>query len=200
MLGGEAAQAHHATRDAEAARRKPFVGVCDAVPGDTSWPGGLIARHMSAIVDRLTAGQGAPCATRMEDNATLTALARGAQAGRLDAARTAVRLTAPNLDRAAPEQTAAEAPTADSGGFGPPSRGPLMDEFLSRTLLLSKGDPSVLLARPIGAGLLALAVVPIAGPSVPAVRRKREDALHAGWARRAHGAPRAGWERAVERA
>ena len=38
--------------------------------------------------------------------------------------------------------------------------GPMMEEFLRRALLLSKGDPMVLVTRPISAVMLGLAVVP----------------------------------------
>ena len=33
--------------------------------------------------------------------------------------------------------------------------GPMMEEFLRRALLLSRGDPTVLVTRPISAGMLA---------------------------------------------
>ena len=40
--------------------------------------------------------------------------------------------------------------------------GPLMEENLRRAMLLSRGDPTVFLTRPISATLLALGVVAIA--------------------------------------
>ena len=46
------------------------------------------------------------CTTQMEDNATLTALRRGADAGRLDFDRVAVLRTASNFDREPPGKTA----------------------------------------------------------------------------------------------
>jgi TctA family transporter len=52
--------------------------------------------------------------------------------------------------------------------------GPLMEEYLRRALILSRGDPMVFLTRPISGSMLALAV--IAGVLVlrPAVSKKRE--------------------------
>jgi TctA family transporter len=55
--------------------------------------------------------------------------------------------------------------------------GPMMEEFLRRTLLFSKGDPSVLMTRPISAVLLLLAVALLIAVILPSVRRKREEAF-----------------------
>ncbi|MDZ4165235.1 MAG: tripartite tricarboxylate transporter permease, partial [Smithellaceae bacterium] len=55
--------------------------------------------------------------------------------------------------------------------------GPLMEEYLRRALLLSRGDPTVFLQRPISATLLALAVLALAAASIPALYKKREEAF-----------------------
>ncbi|RYX96880.1 MAG: tripartite tricarboxylate transporter permease [Comamonadaceae bacterium] len=55
--------------------------------------------------------------------------------------------------------------------------GPMMEENLRRTLLLSRGDWSVLLSRPISAGLLATAVLLIIVVALPSVKAKREEAF-----------------------
>ena len=55
----------------------------------------------------------------MEDNATLTALRRGADAGLLDFGRVTVLRTASNFDREPPGKTPIESLTAESGGFVP---------------------------------------------------------------------------------
>jgi putative tricarboxylic transport membrane protein len=52
--------------------------------------------------------------------------------------------------------------------------GPLLEEFLRRSLIISRGDPSVFLTRPISAGLLALAALALVVAVLPSVRRKRE--------------------------
>lgn len=52
--------------------------------------------------------------------------------------------------------------------------GPLLEENLRRALLISRGDPSVFLTRPISAVLLLLAVVALVVTALPAIRRKRE--------------------------
>jgi len=55
--------------------------------------------------------------------------------------------------------------------------GPMMEENLRRALLLSRGDWSVLVTRPLSAGLLAAAVVMLAVVLLPAIRRGREKAF-----------------------
>jgi len=55
--------------------------------------------------------------------------------------------------------------------------GPMMEEFLRRALLLSKGDPSVLLTRPISGVMLALAAVLLALVLLPSFSKTREVAF-----------------------
>jgi putative tricarboxylic transport membrane protein len=55
--------------------------------------------------------------------------------------------------------------------------GPMMEEYLRRALLISLGDPAVLLASPISAGFLIAAAVLLASIAVPAIRSQREAAL-----------------------
>ncbi len=55
--------------------------------------------------------------------------------------------------------------------------GPLMEEFLRRTLLLSQGDPSVLLARPISAVLLIGAAGILLTVLLPTFSRTRAEAF-----------------------
>jgi len=55
--------------------------------------------------------------------------------------------------------------------------GPLMEEYLRRALLLSRGDPMVFLQRPISATLLALAVLALLLACIPALYKKREEAF-----------------------
>ncbi|MEA3535858.1 tripartite tricarboxylate transporter permease [Rhizobium sp. CC-YZS058] len=58
--------------------------------------------------------------------------------------------------------------------------GPMMEEFLRRTLLFSKGDPSVLFTRPLSAGLLLIAAIMLLVVVLPSVRKKREEAFQEG--------------------
>jgi putative tricarboxylic transport membrane protein len=58
--------------------------------------------------------------------------------------------------------------------------GPMMEEFLRRALILSDGDPGVLLTEPLSAVLLAISVALLATVLVPAIRRKREETFVAG--------------------
>jgi putative tricarboxylic transport membrane protein len=55
--------------------------------------------------------------------------------------------------------------------------GPLMEEYLRRALIISRGDPMVFLTRPISASMLALAVIAMVIVLRPAVRKKREEAF-----------------------
>jgi TctA family transporter len=55
--------------------------------------------------------------------------------------------------------------------------GPMMEENLRRALLLSRGDPAVLVTRPISAVMLALAVLLLVIIVTPAIRSKREAAF-----------------------
>ena len=53
--------------------------------------------------------------------------------------------------------------------------GPMMEEYLHRALLLSKGSPMVLVSRPLSATMLAIAAVALATVLLPALRKKREE-------------------------
>jgi TctA family transporter len=55
--------------------------------------------------------------------------------------------------------------------------GPMMEENLRRALLLSRGDPTVFLTRPISAGLLIAAVLLVLLIALPNVKRKRQEAF-----------------------
>lgn len=55
--------------------------------------------------------------------------------------------------------------------------GPMMEENLRRALLLSRGDWSVLLTRPLSASLLAVALLLLIIVLLPAVKSKREEAF-----------------------
>ncbi len=56
--------------------------------------------------------------------------------------------------------------------------GPMMEEYLRRALLLSRGDPLVFVERPISATMLVMAVLALVVVLSPAIRKKREEAFH----------------------
>ena len=56
--------------------------------------------------------------------------------------------------------------------------GPLMEENLRRALLISRGDPTVFLTRPISAGFLIATVLLLVIMLLPTVRKRREEVLH----------------------
>ena len=52
--------------------------------------------------------------------------------------------------------------------------GPLLEDHLRRALIISRGDPTIFLQRPISAVFIALAVGALAIAVLPAIRRRRE--------------------------
>ncbi|MFW2356236.1 tripartite tricarboxylate transporter permease [Hydrogenophaga sp.] len=55
--------------------------------------------------------------------------------------------------------------------------GPMMEEYLRRALLISRGDWSVFVTRPISASLLAAALLLLAVVLLPSIKKKREEAF-----------------------
>ena len=53
--------------------------------------------------------------------------------------------------------------------------GPMMEEYLRRALLLSRGNPMIFIERPISATMLALAALAIIVASLPMFYKKREE-------------------------
>jgi putative tricarboxylic transport membrane protein len=54
----------------------------------------------------------------------------------------------------------------------------MMEENLRRALLLSRGEWSVLVTRPLSAGLLAAAALLLIIVLLPSIKSKREEAFH----------------------
>ena len=55
--------------------------------------------------------------------------------------------------------------------------GPMMEENLRRALLLSRGDWTTFVTRPLSAGLLVASVLLVVIVALPSIRNKREEAL-----------------------
>ncbi len=53
--------------------------------------------------------------------------------------------------------------------------GPMLEEYLRRTMILSSGDPMVFIERPISAGLLLTAVFVLVIVFMPSIRRRRDE-------------------------
>ena len=119
LSDNDTAKAYRAHYGAAPASAPPSVTICDTVSSDTWWHGAKLGDAMQAFAKLLTDGAADPCTTQQEDNATLTALRRGADAKLLDFSRVALLRTASNFDREAPGQTAAESLSAKSGGYLP---------------------------------------------------------------------------------
>jgi TctA family transporter len=56
--------------------------------------------------------------------------------------------------------------------------GPMMEENLRRAMLLSRGDPTVFLTRPLSLTLLLMAAALVVIVALPQIGRKREEAFH----------------------
>jgi TctA family transporter len=55
--------------------------------------------------------------------------------------------------------------------------GPMMEEHLRRAMLMSRGDPTVFLSKPISAAFLLAAVAAVVVASLPRVAKKRDEVL-----------------------
>ncbi|MCK0196840.1 tripartite tricarboxylate transporter permease [Ancylobacter sp. 6x-1] len=55
--------------------------------------------------------------------------------------------------------------------------GPMLEEYLRRAMLISRGDPMVFVTRPLSATLLALAVLALVVVLLPSVRKTRDEAF-----------------------
>jgi TctA family transporter len=55
--------------------------------------------------------------------------------------------------------------------------GPMMEEYLRRALLISRGDWSVFVTRPLSASLLAVAAILLTVVLLPSIKKKREEAF-----------------------
>lgn len=117
LLDGDDAKAYRKHYTQEAATGAPKVSICDTASADTYWHGAKLGEAVSAWAKLLTDGKADYCTSQMEDNATLTALKRAADAGKLDFSRIAVLRTSSNFDRQGKDQTAIESLGAKSGGF-----------------------------------------------------------------------------------
>ena len=53
--------------------------------------------------------------------------------------------------------------------------GPMIEEHFRRSMIISLGDPSVFVTRPISAGLLVMAAIALVIVSLPAIARKRKE-------------------------
>ena len=119
LLDSDAARSYRARYPQPPANAAPQVSICDTLSADTYWHGSLQAAAMTTQAAVLSDGKAKVCTTQMEDNATLTALKRGADAGRVDFSRIALLRTGSNFDREAPDQDVIQSLHADSGGLLP---------------------------------------------------------------------------------
>ncbi len=58
--------------------------------------------------------------------------------------------------------------------------GPLMEEYLRRALVISRGNPMTFIERPISAAMLAIAVLAVVVVLLPVIYKKREEAFQEG--------------------
>jgi TctA family transporter len=55
--------------------------------------------------------------------------------------------------------------------------GPMLEEYLRRGLVLSRGSPLVFIERPVSAVLLGIGVIVLAAMLLPKIRHKKDEAL-----------------------
>ena len=58
--------------------------------------------------------------------------------------------------------------------------GPLMEENLRRALLISRGDPSVFITRPISAAFIIASLLILIAMFLPAIRKRKTEAYEGG--------------------
>jgi purine nucleoside permease len=117
LADNDAAKAYRAKYPEPAAAAPPKVTICDTISSDTWWFGARLAAAMNAHAKDIAGGEARPCTSQQEDNATLTALKRGADAGLIDFGRVAVLRAASDFDREPPGETAVSSILASTGGF-----------------------------------------------------------------------------------
>jgi purine nucleoside permease len=81
------------------ANQPPQVIQCDTLSGDTWWAGPRLEQHARHWTSLLTDNAGVYCTTQQEDNATMSALTRAAEAGLVDLQRVAILRTGSDFDR-----------------------------------------------------------------------------------------------------
>lgn len=96
-------RSHYPRAPANAA---PTVIQCDTATADTWWTGRRLGDHARRWTALLTDGAATYCTTQEEDSATLVALTRGEQAGRIDLQRVAILRSGSDFDRPYPHQSA----------------------------------------------------------------------------------------------
>ncbi len=117
LVDSSDAQSYRKHYDGTVATGAPIVSICDTSSADLYWHGSVMAEQVEAWTSLLSDGKSNYCTSQMEDNATLTALKRGADAGLLDFDHVALLRSASNFDREGKGQTAADSMTSNSGGF-----------------------------------------------------------------------------------
>ena len=141
------ARAYRAHYPEAPANQLPQVTQCDSMTGNNWFHGELLGQRAREWFKLLTDDHGTYCMSSQEDNATYTALKRGAEEGLLDLRRVAVLRTASNFDRQYPGQTALDSVKADSGGFAPAvtnlylAGSPLVADIVKRWPLWKDGVP-----------------------------------------------------------
>jgi purine nucleoside permease len=141
------ARAYRAHYPEAPANQLPQVTQCDSMTGNNWFHGELLGQRAREWFKLLTDDHGTYCMSSQEDNATYTALKRGAEEGLLDLRRVAVLRTASNFDRQYPGLTALDSVKADSGGFAPAvtnlylAGSPLVVDIVKRWPLWKDGVP-----------------------------------------------------------
>ncbi|KAF5365139.1 hypothetical protein D9757_012616 [Collybiopsis confluens] len=104
---------------AAASSSAPSVVECDTATADAYFTGELLDDAFDNFTSLLTNGAGVYCTSQQEDNGTLEALLRAAQAKKADFSRIILMRTASDFDRPYQGQSAADNLFGDTPGFEP---------------------------------------------------------------------------------
>jgi purine nucleoside permease len=128
----------------------PQVIQCDTLTSDTWWAGPRLEQHARHWTRLLTDNAGVYCTSQEEDNATLSALTRAAEAGLVDVQRVAVLRTASDFDRPYGSQSSLDSLRAQGKLAGAlristsnlvRAAKPLVDDIVSKWDQWQKGVP-----------------------------------------------------------
>jgi purine nucleoside permease len=125
--------AYRASYPSAPANQPPSVLQCDTTSSDTWFGGAALTQRARDWTKLMTGGKGVFCMSAQEDNATLTALSRGAATGKVDMNRVAVLRSASDFTAPYPGQS-------DSAG---------LLNYLSQGGLGSSGENLYVAAKPL---------------------------------------------------
>jgi purine nucleoside permease len=142
--------AYRASYPSAPANQPPTVLQCDTTSADTWFGGTALTQRARDWTKLMTGGKGVFCMSAQEDNATLTALQRGASTGKVDMSRVAVLRSASDFTAPYPGQSDSQSLLnyLSQGGLGSSGANlyaaarPLIDAIVGHWSLWEGGAPA----------------------------------------------------------